>query len=158
MDSQYVIRAIKKEDNAQLANVIRSVLVKFNANHPGTVYYDESTDHLYEYFTEANHPYYVVEFNGEVVGGVGIFPTEGLPPQTCEMVKMYLLPSVRGKGIASLLIDKVKTAAKNQHYNHIYLESMPELSTALKMYEKKGWVYLCNPLGNSGHTGCDLWK
>jgi putative acetyltransferase len=33
---------------------------------------------------------------------------------------------------------------------------MPELSRALKIYEKFGFSYLCSPMGNSGHFGCDL--
>jgi len=39
----------------------------------------------------------------------------------------------------------------------MYIESMPELLNALKMYEKNGFTYLKQSMGNSGHTGCDLW-
>ncbi len=151
------IRAIEKNDNAILANIIRNVLIEHKANKLGTAFYDESTDHLYEYFLESNHPYFVAEYNGEVVGGVGIYPTKGLPADTCELVKMYLIAPVRGKGIASELIEKSIKVAKEKGYKKIYLESMEELSTALKIYEKKGWRYLCSPIGDTGHNGCGLW-
>jgi len=39
----------------------------------------------------------------------------------------------------------------------VYLETMPELKQALKVYEKFGFRYLEGPMGNSGHTGCSLW-
>lgn len=144
-------------DNATIANIIRHTLKEFGADKPGTVYYDNSTDHLYELFLEDKSKYFVATIDDEVVGGAGIFPSAGLPNDTCELVKMYLLPEARGKGIASLLIDKCIAFAKTSGFDHIYIESMPELQTALKMYEKKGWVYLDRPMGNTGHTGCQLW-
>ena len=151
------IRPIEVADNATIANIIRQTLKEFGADKPGTVYYDDTTDHLYELFLEVNSTYYIATIDDEVVGGAGIFPSAGLPHDTCELVKMYLLPEARGKGIASLLIDKCISFAKSSGFDHIYIESMPELKTALKMYEKKGWVYLDNAMGNTGHTGCQLW-
>ena len=32
-----------------------------------------------------------------------------------------------------------------------------ELISAIPMYEQFGFSYLPGPLGNSGHTGCDIW-
>ena len=42
-------------------------------------------------------------------------------------------------------------------YSQIYLESIPEFSTAVSIYEKQGFQYLNQPLGNTGHDGCNLW-
>ena len=152
------IRTIKQEDNPSLARVIRETLKEFGANHPGTVYYDESTDHLFEVFRDCpGSMYFIAEHDGKVVGGGGIYPTEGLPPDTCELVKMYLLPQVRGIGLGSLLIQKCMDHAKDAGYRNIYLESMPELKQALKTYEKFGFEYLAAPMGNTGHHGCELW-
>ncbi|HWI93394.1 MAG TPA: GNAT family N-acetyltransferase [Flavisolibacter sp.] len=151
------IRVIDRKDNWPLAKLIRSTLKEFGANHPGTVYYDESTDHLLEVFGTPRSIYYVAEFNREVVGGGGIFPTEGLPADTCELVKMYTYPYVRGIGLGSTLIKKCIDYAKEAGYKRIYLETMPELKQALKTYEKFGFEYLNHAMGNSGHFGCDLW-
>jgi putative acetyltransferase len=73
------IRLIEEKDNATLAKLIRSTLKEFGANHPGTVYYDKSTDHLFDLFKTPRSVYFVAELNNEIVGGGGIFPTEGLP-------------------------------------------------------------------------------
>src|SRR4051812_34926967 len=81
-----VIRPIEPADNYPLSKVIRDTLTEFKANHPGTVYYDSSTDHLYELFREPNSFYYVALVDGVVAGGVGIFPSAGLPAATCELV------------------------------------------------------------------------
>ncbi|MGZ3851564.1 MAG: GNAT family N-acetyltransferase [Flavisolibacter sp.] len=151
------IRTIEEKDNIALAKLIRSTLKEFGANHPGTVYYDESTDRLFNVFRRTGSVYYVAELNGEIVGGGGIYPTDGLPPDTCELVKMYLYPQIRGIGLGSLLITMCIDFAKEKGYRNIYLETMPELKQALKTYEKLGFEYLDHSMGNSGHFGCELW-
>jgi len=151
------IRLIQPSDNAVLATIIRNALTEFNANKPGTVYFDESTDHLYELFQTGKGIYHVALLNDQVVGGGGIYPTEGLDADTVELVKMYLSPIARGKGLGRLLMQQCLDTAKDAGYDKVYLESMPELIVAVPMYEKFGFTYLKGPLGNSGHNGCGIW-
>lgn len=151
------IRTIQPSDNPFIAKVIRDTLAEFGANHPGTVYYDETTDHLSDLFSVKGSTYFIAEEEGVILGGVGIYPTEGLPEDTCELVKMYLVPSARNKGLGGLLINKSLEYAKEAGYKQVYLESMPELQKALSVYEKFGFEYLTGPMGNSGHFGCSRW-
>jgi putative acetyltransferase len=151
------IRTIQQTDNPILAKIVKDTLAEFGANHPNTVYYDPATDTLFEMFQKKGAAYFVAELNDEIVGGGGIYPTDGLPADTCELVKMYLLPHARGSGLGRTLIEKCLAFAKEAGYKKIYLESMPELKQALKVYAKFGFEYLKGPMGNSGHTGCSLW-
>lgn len=151
------IRTIKPRDNLFIATIIRQSLAEFGANRPGTVYYDESTDNLYGLFQKRQSIYYIVELNNEVLGGAGIFPSDGLPATTCELVKMYLKKSARGTGVGKKLMDACTRFAVSQGYTAIYLETMPELVRAISMYEKDGFLYLSGPLGNTGHYGCGVW-
>ncbi|HRD06468.1 MAG TPA: GNAT family N-acetyltransferase [Saprospiraceae bacterium] len=151
------IRAIKPDDNLMLAQIIRTSLAEFGANKPGTVYFDPTTDALYELFQTPGSDYFVAEADGNLLGGAGLFPTAGLPDGVAELVKMYLKSDARGKGYGRLLVNKVEETAKEMGYTALYLESMPELINALSMYEKMGYHYLEGPMGNSGHTGCGLW-
>ncbi len=151
------IRTIHPSDNPFLSKIVKDTLAEFGANHPGTVYYDPTTDTLYELFQIEGAAYFVAEINNEIVGGGGIYPTDGLPADTCELVKMYLLPQARGKNLGRTLIEKCIAFAKEAGYKQVYLESMPELKQALKVYAKFGFAYLKGPMGNSGHTGCSLW-
>lgn len=151
------IRPIAPLDNPSLAQIIRSTLAEFGANHPGTVYYDESTDHLFELFQKPGSIYYVAELAGKILGGGGIFPSDGLDKDTCELVKMYLLPEGRGQGLGKLLIEKALAFAKEAGYKKVYLETMPELKKAMSVYEKFGFKYLTGPMGNTGHGGCTVW-
>ena len=151
------IRVIEETDNAGIAAIIRNTLAEFGANHPGTVYYDDATDHLFELFQQPLSIYFIATINGNMLGGGGIYPTEGLPQDTCELVKMYLLPAARGKGIGKMIIENCLQKAAAFGYKNIYLETMPELEQAINVYEKFGFEYLNGPLGNSGHFGCSKW-
>jgi putative acetyltransferase len=152
-----ILRPIATSDDAAMARVIRTTLEEFGAARPGTVYYDETTDHLSELFKTPGSHYLVAEHEGCIVGGGGIYPTEGLPEGTAELVKMYLLPEVRGVGLGGRLISAALDWAQEAGYKQVYLESMPELKKALSTYERFGFRYLDAPLGNSGHFGCGLW-
>ena len=154
---EITIRQIEQRDNVELAKIVRDTLAEFGANHPGTVYYDPTTDALFELFQTPGSSYFVAEQNGKLLGGAGFFPSEGLPEDTCELVKMYLLPEARGLGLGKNLIDLVLTNAGQNGYQNVYIETMPELRKAMKVYEKFGFEYLPGPMGNTGHTGCSIW-
>jgi len=157
MQEAIQIRAIAPEDNRALALVIRTALAEFGANKPGTVYFDPTTDALYELFRTPGSTYFVALRDNQVIGGCGIFPTENLPAGTCELVKLYVENSARGTGTGKKLLEHSLAWAKDNGYTQVYLESMPELSKAVSIYEKLGFTRLNNPLGNSGHDGCDIW-
>jgi putative acetyltransferase len=152
------ITPIAPAHNKALATIIRAALEEFGANKPGTVYFDDSTDHLFELFSGTPQSFYFVALEGDtVLGGAGIFPTEGLDTSTCELVKMYLTPSARGTGLGKKLIDTCLAKAKTMGYTQVYLETMPELKKAVRVYENFGFTYLQAPMGNTGHNGCDIW-
>ena len=152
------IRPIHLLDNAAIAFIIRASLEEFGANKPGTVYYDNTTDHLYELFQ--NHQrcaYYIAEEDGLIIGGAGYFHSDGLDENTCELVKMYLSKSSRGKGLGQQMIAHCMSEAKSNGFTQMYLETMPELKKAIQVYEKFGFEYLKGPMGNTGHDGCGIW-
>jgi putative acetyltransferase len=152
------IRPIQPGDNQGIAAIIRQCLEEFGANRPGTVYYDPTTDHLFELFqAEPRSCYFIAEKDGQLLGGAGIYPTDALPAGTCELVKMYLLPQARGLGLGRYMIDHCLATARERGFTQVYLETMPELKKAVTVYEKFGFSPLSAPLGNSGHTGCGIW-
>jgi len=152
-----IYREIEKKDNKEIAALIRKVFREFRIDRPGTVYFDPTTDDLYSLFRKTGSVYWIAEDNGTIIGGCGVFPTPGLPAGCAELVKLYLLPSHRGKGIGRELIERTLDKARSLGYTQIYLESLPELSKAIHIYEKAGFRRLSAPMGNSGHFGCDIW-
>ena len=154
---EWSIRPIQPGDNPELAKIIRTALSEFGANKPGTVYFDDSTDHLFELFQTPGSVYFVAVQGDELLGGAGLFPTPGLEPGWCELVKMYLRKEARGLGLGRKLIAHCLEEARHKGYHTVYLETMPELRKAVSVYEKFGFEYLNGPIGNSGHFGCDVW-
>jgi putative acetyltransferase len=69
------IRPIKPDDNGAIAIIIRSALKSFNANKPGTAYYDTDLDDLYTVFRPKDSAYWVAEKEEKILGGAGIYPT-----------------------------------------------------------------------------------
>jgi putative acetyltransferase len=151
------IREIKKSDNQEIAKIIRKSLEEFNVPKIGTVYSDPTTDDLYSLFETEGSRYFVIEEDGILLGGAGIFPTEGLPAGCAELVKLYIDASARGKGTGRLLLEHCIQTAKDLGYHQLYLESFPQLEKAIKLYQKTGFQPLAQPLGNSGHYACNIW-
>jgi putative acetyltransferase len=156
-NSNITFRNIEKTDNKELAELIRKVFREFKIDKPGTVYFDPTTDNLFQLFRARGSEYWIAEENGTMIGGCGVFPTPGLPEGCAELVKLYLSATVRGRGIGRQLMEKTFESAKKIGYKTLYLESLPELNKAISLYEKAGFKFIPGPLGNSGHFGCNIW-
>jgi putative acetyltransferase len=152
-----LIRRIEPNDNPLIAELIKEVFREFKIDKPGTVYSDPSTNHLYQLFQAPKSGYWIAEEDGRIIGGCGFYPTAGLPEGCAELVKFYLSPEARGKGTGRQLLEMVCHAADEAGYRELYLESFPELATAVRMYEKAGFRNIDKPLGNSGHFACTIW-
>lgn len=151
------IRQVKESDNQGLATMIRGVFEEHDAPRKGTVYSDPTTDSLYELFLNEKSILFVAENNDKVIGCCGIYPTSGLPEGCVELVKFYLPKESRGKGIGRILMERSIAAAKEFGFSELYIESLPQFSKAVNIYEKQGFKELKNPLGDSGHTSCNIW-
>lgn len=151
------IRKIKEADNLSLAKMIRGVFEEYKAPQLGTVYSDPTTDDLYKLFQVRKSILWIAELDNSIVGSCGIYPTNGLPGNCVELVKFYLDRKSRGKGIGKMLMNKSIESAKEFGYSSLYLESLPQFSNAVSIYEKQGFIQLGEPLGKSGHTTCDIW-
>lgn len=151
------IRQVIKTDNPGLAKMIRQVFIEHEAPKKGTVFSDPTTDALFELFQKDKSILYVAENSDKVLGCCGIYPTPGLPDKCVELVKFYLPKELRNKGIGRILMERSIAAAKQYGYTQLYIESLPEFSKAVKMYQKQGFRELAQPLGESGHTGCNIW-
>ncbi|MBR2916823.1 MAG: N-acetyltransferase, partial [Clostridia bacterium] len=57
----YKIREMIPEDNSAMAELIRYNLKNHGLDIPGTVYFDEGLDNLYDFYSESNkRGYYVL--------------------------------------------------------------------------------------------------
>ncbi|TPN82097.1 GNAT family N-acetyltransferase [Aquimarina algicola] len=152
------IRPIQPEDNPMIAQVVRDVLMEMGAPKKGTAYEDESLNYMFETYDTPRKQYYVVEKEGKVIGGCGIAPLDGDTSDTiCELQKMYFLSEARGQGVGFLMINKCLDLAKEEGYSKCYLETMPYMEAARKLYKKVGFTPLDQPMGDTGHYSCQSW-
>lgn len=151
------IRPIKRQDNARLATLIRSIFEDLNISKTGTAYADENLDNLFDFYQQPGAAYYVVVFEAEVIGGAGFTALKGGSPDTCELQKMYLAEPFRGRGFGRIILKHCLGKAREFGYSHCYLETMPFMKAAQALYKKFGFSYLKNPLGNTGHSACHVW-
>jgi putative acetyltransferase len=154
---KYHIRKIKKEDNPAVAQLIRAVFDEMNIPKVGTAYEDAYLDLMFEEYSKPKSVYYVLEKDGKIIGSAGVAPLENEAETICELQKMYFLPETRGLGIGSEMMAKCLESAKDFGFEKCYLETMPFMLDAQKLYKKVGFEYLESPMGSTGHSSCPIW-
>ena len=152
-----LIREIQKQDNPQIANVIRTVFVEDDFPKTGTAFEDKQLDFMFESYDKSNAVYFVVENNGKIVGGAGVSKLAATEENICELQKMYILSEARGNGLGNKLIQLCLDKAKEFGYEKCYLETLPTMKAAQHLYQKLGFEYLDKQLGNTCHTSCNVW-
>ena len=151
------IREITEADDKQIAKVIRSVLIEFGVPKVGTAYADKSLDCMFETYNKPKSAFFVIDVNGQIIGGAGITQLDNYTGNVCELQKMYFLPEARGIGLGSKMMDICLQKAKSFGFEKCYLETLPYMVAARKLYSRVGFQNLDKPMGDTGHYSCNLW-
>ena len=157
MSKNIVIREITTSDDKQIASVIRSVLVEFGVPKVGTAYADKALDIMTETYNKERATYFVIDNNGKIIGGAGIAQLDNFTGNVCELQKMYFLPEARGVGLGFKMMTACLEKAKSYGFEKCYLETMPYMDDARKLYKKVGFKKLEKPMGDTGHFSCNVW-
>lgn len=157
MDSPYLIRPICPSDDAAVGAVIRSVLAEFGPAADGSSATDAEVAAMSQAYCTPRSAFFVVEAEGEVVGGAGVGALAGGPFEVCELRKMYFLPAARGHGVGAVLLRRCLRVARGFGYQICYLETQSGMQAARHLYERAGFRPLRQPLGATGHCCCDRW-
>lgn len=157
MTTFMTIRKIEKRDNEALGHIVQNVLLEMGAPTIGTAYADPFLFNLFETYDKQKAIYFVIESDNKILGGAGIDQLQSADENVCELQKMYFLPEARGVGLGAELIEKCLQAAKDFGYAKCYLETLPFMEAAQKLYKKTGFGYLEKPMGGTGHNACSVW-
>ena len=152
-----LIRCINHTDNKSISKILREVLVEMEIPKKGSAFQDPELDKMFETYQHPRSVYYVIEYNKQILGGAGISELREGSSEICELQKMYFHKSIRGKGLGDKMIDKCLTFAIKSNFSKCYIETMPNMISAQKLYLKKGFEYIDKPMGNTGHTACPVW-
>ncbi|TDW56380.1 L-amino acid N-acyltransferase YncA [Oceanimonas baumannii] len=155
--NRYAITPITAEDDAAICRIIQHVGAEFGAVGEGFGPGDEEVLCMSRHYCLEHHSrYFVARLNGEIVGGAGLAPLNGMPG-VCELKKLFLLPAARGHGIGRQLADACLDFAAGQGFASCYLDTLGNMSAAICLYEQLGFRHLKAPLAGSVHGGCDVW-
>ena len=154
---RFKIREIQPEDNQGVARLIRNVLVEMGVPKIGTAYEDKSLEDMHATYDHPRMKYFVVQENGKLIGSAGIAPLTRAEEDICELQKMYFLPEARGRGIGSEMMQTCINYAKSNNFKRCYLETLPYMENARKLYARNGFQSVGKPMGETGHFNCSMW-
>ena len=157
MSDPFSIRPIRAEDDPRMASIIRTVMPEFGATGCGFAINDPEVDWMTRAYAAPRSAYFVVERDGEVLGGGGVAPLEGGPDDTCELRKMYFLPEARGLGAGAAMMARCLGAARGFGFARCYLETLTGMDAAMKLYARSGFRRIDAPMGATGHGGCNTF-
>lgn len=155
--STAIIREIRPEDNVEVAKVVREVLIEMGVPKVGTAYADSALDKMYQTYDAARAAYFLVAEANRILGCAGIAQLENYDGNVCELQKMYFLPEARGRGLGARMMQVCLDRAKEYEYDQVYIETMPYMKGAQKLYLKFGFEYIDKPMGDTGHFSCPIW-
>jgi len=78
----------------------------------------------------------VVEKAGKIIATMGVYR---ISADTCELRKMYAVPSVRRQGLGKTLLDLALDKARELGYRRMVLETATVLKAAVGLYKKYGF-------------------
>lgn len=151
----YALRQIVQTDDPEVARLIRTVMPEFGADGPGFAIHDPEVDSMTSAYDRPRAAYFVVTHLERIVGGGGVAPLDGGPPDTCELRKMYFQPEARGLGLGRAMLYRCLQRARAIGFRYCYLETLVRMTAARRLYEIAGFQRLDGPRGRTGHNSCD---
>ncbi len=157
MEKEVFIREIENRDNTQVEQLIRAVLEEYRVPKTGSAYEDKALKDMFLAYAIPKAAFFVVDDGEKIIGCGGIAPLDNYEGNVCELQKMYLTKETRGLGLGKKMIAICLSKAREFAFEGCYLETMPNMKVAQKLYLKNGFTYIDAPMGCTGHTACPVY-
>ena len=100
---------------------------------------------------------YIAWCDGQPAGCIAL---RRLDDTTCELKRLYVRPAFRGRGIAGVMMQRILDDARAIGYTVMLLDTLPFLTSAIKMYRALGFYdippYNDSPLDTTIFLRLDL--
>jgi len=131
------LRPANNIDSKKITELVFNILKEYNLK-PDPACTDADIKDIEQSYFERGGTFYVLEEkNGSIIGVYGLYPVDR---QTCELRKMYLHSSYRGKGLGKLLLEDALSKARQIGFKRMTLETASVLKEAISLYKSYGFV------------------
>jgi putative acetyltransferase len=145
----FLIRDWQPLDRSGAVAVIQQVLAEYGLQwEPEEA--DQDVVEVEKYYQQTGGEFWVVVQGTAIVGTAAYYPI-ARGEKAVEIRKMYLLPSVRGRGLGSYLLEELEKAITAAGWQQIWIETATVLEGAVYLYERRGYL----PTTGVETTRCD---
>lgn len=131
------LRPADNKDCEQITELVFGVLREYNLE-PDPESTDADLKNIERSYFERGGAFYVLEDEGgAIIGAYGLYP---LGRAVCELRKMYLHKSFRGKGLGKRLLEEALSKARRMGFEKMTLETASVLVEAIGLYKSYGFV------------------
>ena len=98
--------------------------------------FDHELKHLEKKYGKPGGRLYLLYVDDKLAGCVGL---RKMDKEKCELKRLYVKPAFRGQQLGELLLERIMTDARRIGYKYMYLDTLPFLKTAIRMYRRFGF-------------------
>jgi putative acetyltransferase len=131
------LRPANNKDCEKVTELVYGILKEYNLKPDPAATDVDIKDIERSYFERGGTFYVLEEKDGSIIGAYGLYPVDR---QTCELRKMYLHSSYRGKGLGKLLLEDALSKARQIGFKKMTLETASVLKEAISLYKSYGFV------------------
>jgi len=134
--SHLTIRSATNDDRESVAELVFGVLREFGLEaDPKTT--DADLQDIEANYLQRGGLFEVIEDEqANLLGSVGLY---SINKTTCELRKMYFIPSARGLGLGKYILQRAIAQARELGFKEIVLETSSKLIAANRLYRQFGF-------------------
>jgi putative acetyltransferase len=131
------LRPWQPDDREAAAAVIGGVLAEYGLGwEPEGA--DRDVIEVEACYGDRGGEFWVIEAEGAIVGTGAFYPIDR-HPDACEIRKMYLDQTVRGRGLGRFLLQWLEQRAVTRGFREAWIETASVLVEAVQLYEAAGY-------------------
>lgn len=131
------LRLADNEDCREITQLVYGVLKEYALEADPTSTDADLKDIESFYFKQGGAFIVLEEKDGSIIGAYGLYPVE---EHLCELRKMYLHKSYRGRGLGKLLLEDAVSRAEKSGFRKVILETASVLKEAIALYKRYGFT------------------
>ncbi|MHC4323159.1 MAG: GNAT family N-acetyltransferase [Planctomycetota bacterium] len=131
------LRTANNKDYQNIAGLVYGILREYDLKPDPSCTDADINDIEYSYFARGGTFYVLENEDGSIIGSYGLYPLEN---RTCELRKMYLHKTHRGKGLGRFLLEDALSKAKQLGFERMVLETASVLKEAIALYRSYGFI------------------